>query len=87
MSRRKIIRIHATELKCWDAIWEELGDHLLFQNADFDHIYVVSKERSPDPQIMDVGAHIKRLERFIQNNGNQTETKALPSHENFPPNP
>ena len=75
MSRRKIIRIHAAELNCWKEIWEELGDHPLFQGADFDNIYIVSKERSPDPQIMNVGAHIKRLERFIQNNGNQTAGK------------
>jgi hypothetical protein len=36
MSRHKIIRINAAELKCWDKLWEELGDHPLFQNANFD---------------------------------------------------
>ena len=75
MPRRKIIRIDAAELKCWDKLWEELGHHPLFQDADFDNIYIVSKQRSPDPRILDVAAPIKRLERFIQNNGNQTAGK------------
>jgi len=38
MSRQKIIRIHAAELKCW----EELSDHPLFQDANFDKIEIVS---------------------------------------------
>ena len=75
MSRRKNIRINAAELKCWRALWEELGNHPSFQDANFDCIEIVSKQRSPDPQIMDLGTHIKRLERFIQNNGNQTAGK------------
>jgi len=75
MPRRKFIRIHAAELKCWDKLWEELSNHPLFQDADFDNIHIVSKQRSPDPHIIDVETPIKRLERFIQNNGNQMAGK------------
>jgi len=75
MPRRKTIRIHAAELKCWDKVFNELKNHPLFQEADFDNIHIVSKQRSPDPRIMDVATPIKRLERFIQNNGNQTAGK------------
>jgi hypothetical protein len=71
MPRRKIIRIHAAELKCWDVLWEELGNHPLFQDANFDCIEIVSKQRNPDPRIIDVEMPIVRLERFIRNNGNR----------------
>ena len=54
MPRRKVIRIHAAELKCWDKVFNELRNHPLFQDADFDDIHIVSKQRSPDPRIMDV---------------------------------
>jgi hypothetical protein len=71
MPRRKTIRIDAAELNCWNELWKELGNHPLFQNANFDSIEIVSKERSPDPQIKDVDKPIIRLERFIRNNGNR----------------
>jgi len=71
MPRRKIIQINAAELKVWKELWEELGNHPLFQEADFDHIEIVSKRRSPDPRINDVEMPIVRLERFVQNNGNR----------------
>ena len=51
---------------------QELKTHQLFQDADFDDIHIVSKQRSPDPLIMmDVEKPIVRLERFIRNNGNR----------------
>ena len=71
MPRRKIIRINAAELKVWQELWEELSNHPLFQEADFDHIEIVSKQRNPDPRINDVEMPIVRLERFVRNNGNR----------------
>jgi hypothetical protein len=42
MPRRKIIRINAAELNVWKELWEELSNHPLFQEADFDKIEIVS---------------------------------------------
>ena len=42
MPRRKIIRINAAELNIWDDLSEELGNHPLFQDADFDKIEKLS---------------------------------------------
>ena len=50
MPRRKVIRIYAAELECWD---KKLKNHPLFQDADSDNIHIVSKQRSPDLHIMD----------------------------------
>jgi hypothetical protein len=71
MSRPKIIRIHAAELKIWRELADELSEHPLFKEVDFDCIHIVSKEKTPDPIIKDVEKPIIRLERFIQNNGNR----------------
>jgi len=75
MPRPKIIRIHAAELKVWDDLVDELSEHPLFKDCNFDYIYIVSKERMPNPVIKDVEKPITRLERFIINNGNQTVGK------------
>jgi len=71
MPRRKIIRINAAELNVWKGLWEELNNHPLFQEADFDRIEIVSLKRNPDPRIIDAETPIIRLERFIRNNGNR----------------
>jgi len=64
MPRRKIIRIHAAELNVWGDLCEELGNHPLFQDADFDRIEIVSLKRNPDLRIIDVETPIIHLERF-----------------------
>jgi hypothetical protein len=71
MSRPKTIRIHAAELKIWQALADELSEHPLFRKADFDCIHIVSKARTPVPIIKDIEKPIIRLKRFIQNNGNR----------------
>ena len=75
MPRPKIIRINAAELEIWQDLADELSEHPLFKNCDFDCIEIVSKERMPDPVIKDVEKPITRLERFIINNGNQAVGK------------
>jgi len=75
MPRPKIIRIHATKLKVWQDLSNELRDHPLFKNCDFSSIHIVSKESMPKPVIKDVDKPILRLERFIINNGNQEVSK------------
>ena len=71
MPRRIIIRINVAELNVWKELWEELRNHSLFQEADFDPIEIVSKQRSLDARIIDVEMPIVRLARFIRNNGDR----------------
>ena len=75
MPRPKTIRIHATTLKAWQNLLNELREHPQFKNCDFSSIYIVSKERMPEPVIKDVEKPITRIERFIINNGNQEVSK------------
>ena len=75
MPRPKILRINAAKLKIWRELFDELSEHPLFQNCNFDCVEIVSKERMPDPVIKDVEKPITRLERFIINNGNQSVGK------------
>ena len=75
MPRPIIIRINAAELNIWRELANELSEHPLFKECDFEHVEIVSKERTPDPVIKDVEKPIIRLERFIQNNGNRSVGK------------
>ena len=75
MPRPKIIRINAATLKIWRELSDELFEHPLFKNCNFDCVEIVSKERMPDPVIKDVEMPIIRLERFVINNGNQSVGK------------
>ena len=75
MPRPKIIRINAAELNIQKELTNELSEHPLFKECDFDHVEIVSKERTPDPVIIDIEKSIVRLERFIQNNGNRSVGK------------
>jgi hypothetical protein len=75
MPRRKIIKIKASELHVWRELAEELYQHPLFQEADFDTVEIVALKRNPDPQIKDIESPIMRLERFVRNNGNRTVGK------------
>jgi hypothetical protein len=75
MPRPKTLRIHAATLKVWQDLADELSEHPLFKECNFDYVYIVSKERMPDPIIKDVEKPITRLERFIINNGNQSVSK------------
>ena len=75
MPRPKTIRINVAELNIWRELADELSNHPLFKECNFDCIEIVSKERMPDPVIKDIDKPITRLERFIQNNGNRSVGK------------
>ena len=75
MPRPRLIRINAAELNVWKKLANELSEHPLFKDCDFDHVEIVSKERTPDPVIKDIEKPIIRLERFIRNNGKRSVGK------------
>ena len=75
MPRPKTIRINAAELNIWKELANELSEHPLFKDCDFDHVEIVSKESTPDPVINYIEKPIIRLERFIRNNGNRSVGK------------
>ena len=75
MPRPKTIRINVAELNIWRELADELSNHPLFKECNFDCIEIVSKERMPAPVIKDIDKPITRLERFIQNNGNRSVGK------------
>ena len=75
MPRPRTIRINAAELNIWKELADELSEHPLFKDCNFNSVYIVSKERMPDPVIKDVEKPIIRLERFITNNGDWTVGK------------
>jgi hypothetical protein len=75
MPRRKILRINADELSIFGELAKELHEHPIFSECDFTTIEIVAKKRNPDPIIADVEKHIRKLERFINNNGNQSVGK------------
>ena len=75
MPRRKILRINADELPIFRELSEILYEHPVFRDCDFTTIEIVAKKRNPDPQIADVEKHIRKLERFICNNGNRNAGK------------
>ena len=72
MLRPKIIRINAAELNVWCELANEISEHPLFKECDFDHVKIVSKEITPDPVIKDIEKPIIRLECFIRNNANRS---------------
>jgi hypothetical protein len=75
MSRRKIYRIDAAELKVWRQLSEELFHHPVFRECDFETVQIVALKRNPEPRIVDVDKPLKYLERFIINNGNRSVGK------------
>ena len=75
MPRRKILRINADELPIFRELVEVLHEHPIFHECDFTTIEIVAKKRNPEPKIADVEKHIRKLERFIQNNGNRNVGK------------
>lgn len=75
MSRRKIYRIDASELKVWRQLSDELYQHPIFKECDFETVEIVALKRNPEPHIVDVDRPVRYLERFIINNGNSSVGK------------
>ena len=75
MPRRKTLRINADELTIFRELTKELYEHPIFSECDFTTIEIVAKKRNPDPIITDVEKHVRKLERFINNNGNRNVGK------------
>lgn len=74
MARLKVKIIDIHELKCKEAIIDELKSRVGFENFDFNKVSILVKSKSPPPFIADVDKAIKSLERFYSCNRHLIKT-------------